>query len=65
MSCLAVLSTPDSLGCQATDLIPPQVSRKESLRVADHYTDSEQASRLVRSAKLRSAKLPVFTLTLV
>ncbi len=44
-------STPDNIGCQATD--------------SDHYAHSEQASQLpnwlVSSVKLKSASLPLFT----
>ena len=50
-------------GCQATNSILQQVSRKESL---SHYTDCEPASCLPNSlesgAKLRSANLPVLRL---
>ncbi len=52
---------PTIFGCQATDSIPSQVSRKESLRPTDSEPPSRMPNSLMPNAKLRSTNLPSFT----
>ncbi len=65
--CLGLNSLcPTVFGYQATDSIPPQVSRKlHNYNYTDPYTDSQTARQLpnslVPSAQPRSANLPIFT----